>query len=119
MPNLRKHHYIPVFYLKQWADAEGMGLAERRALRNAAQAKIAESKAAREKVVDERMVAFLAARDRDPSTITMKPTLDEAAARATLVATSDPIELATEIVAAFVAKRGAESRAARSVRRRP
>jgi hypothetical protein len=23
MPKLRKHHYIPVFYLKQWADADG------------------------------------------------------------------------------------------------
>ena len=44
---------------------EDMGLVERRALRNAALAKIAESQAAREKVVDERAGAFLAARDRE------------------------------------------------------
>lgn len=53
--------------LLDWVSRQrDMGLAERRALRNAAQAKIAESKAAREKAVDERTGAFLAACDRDP-----------------------------------------------------
>lgn len=53
--------------LLDWvAHQQNMGLAERRALRSAAQAKLAQSQAAREKIVDERTDAFLAARGRDP-----------------------------------------------------
>ena len=52
---------------------QNIGLAERRAIRNAAQAKVAESKAGREKIISERTDAFLAARDRAPTTL--EPTM--------------------------------------------
>lgn len=52
--------------LLDWVSRQhSMGLAERRAIRNATLTRIAESKASREKVISKRMDAFLASRDMD------------------------------------------------------